>query len=479
MSGMKRSVTRFAADVGAIGGKLNSVLGPLGIGIGIGAAVQGLNSLSAHVEQVVNTAESLGVGTDLLQGWEQAAIRAGASTDHASDSLRDFVERLGQARQGNEDLRKTFTDLGVAVDTDTVSQAFKKYLDGMSQMTDQAKRMTIAQKTMGEAGRRLIPAIAGGSAKFEELTNALKENGSIITRENLDAINELRADLTGLFESTVGKAGNFIGTMIRAGKAIGKLTESLREQIPFLGKFLNLWDLFGPGLIIDGLDEVRKRIDAMLPPEEKITDVRREQLTVSEKLVEADKQREKSVNNIARAEEKLAALRKQAAEKVIQRGKLTTDQLLAINPNDIKNVRLRRKVAAQQANERLAQRLDAVAEVAKSRAQTGLASRLSLQAESRRVFLTLLRDDDRGPNFRINNQIAEAENNLQRLGVNPNYAAPANVRAGVQGLASRNGNGSNQMAKDIADMKAAIVELKAMASPSGSGLKSNLHYPEQ
>jgi phage-related minor tail protein len=156
-----------------VGGAVQNLVGKLLIVGGVaGAAVLGVKSLVDEFATLGNTANRLGVNVDFLAAMRYAAKESGASMEQLDQGLTTFGENLGQARAGTGRMVKflntvspaLLTQLKAAKDNEA---AFRLLADAMAKVTDPAKRLALAQKTVGDAA--LAPLLARGSKGLLEL----------------------------------------------------------------------------------------------------------------------------------------------------------------------------------------------------------------------------------------------------------------------------------------------------------------------
>src|SRR5699024_495665 len=91
-----KRVGESARELGASMAKIGAVAGAAAVGIGALVTQQ-----AERVHQQSTMAKALGITTGELQAFSYAAQRAGIDVDKASDILKDFTERLGDAARNN------------------------------------------------------------------------------------------------------------------------------------------------------------------------------------------------------------------------------------------------------------------------------------------------------------------------------------------------------------------------------------------
>ncbi|MCR9258321.1 MAG: hypothetical protein NXH95_01260 [Pseudomonadaceae bacterium] len=142
-------------------------------------------------DRIGKSAIVAGVTTDQIQELRAAfGELAGTNDNEVDQSLRRFNRRLGEARKGNQEYLKTFKELQVEL-TDasgfrSTSEVLEDSLRALSNVQDSAVRASQASKIFGEdAGPRLAAALGGGITALEEVRKQLRDDGGIISADNI------------------------------------------------------------------------------------------------------------------------------------------------------------------------------------------------------------------------------------------------------------------------------------------------------
>jgi hypothetical protein len=171
--GEEANIGQIVDGFKGVGGAVKDLFAKLVVIGGIvAAAVLGLKSLVDEFANLGNTAKRVGVTVDFLAAMRFAATKTGASVEQLDTGMEAFVQNLGQARAGTGRMAKFLGLVSPALltqlkATESNEEAFKLLADAMAKVQDPAKRLALAQKTVGDAA--LAPLLARGSQGLLEL----------------------------------------------------------------------------------------------------------------------------------------------------------------------------------------------------------------------------------------------------------------------------------------------------------------------
>lgn len=197
----KGGVDALAGRTGAAG----SVLGAFGFaGVAAAAALGGLvvamgktREAMAFADEIDDSAQKLGIGTDALQEYRFAMTEVGGSVQDADAAISGFQKKLGEGLAGGRS-KKWFEQIGITPaelrgfkDTE---EALAAVLDGISKLGTEAERAAVAEKL----GLGPMVALAReGSDKLEELRQKAQDLGYVMD----DALVKKGADANQQFET--------------------------------------------------------------------------------------------------------------------------------------------------------------------------------------------------------------------------------------------------------------------------------------
>lgn len=198
-------------NVGRAGKRLGKSLGQSlkeigkvgGVVAALGVSMFGLVGSSAAVgDEIAKTASKLGVGVVALQRMEHHAGLSGVATSQFRDSLRFLLNAAGEAADGVGTAKDTFVKLGISVkdgsgkikDAETL---MGEIADAMSRVTDENRRVTIAQDLFGRSGANMINMLKDGSSAMRSAGDEAEALG-VITEEQARAAESFNDNMARL-----------------------------------------------------------------------------------------------------------------------------------------------------------------------------------------------------------------------------------------------------------------------------------------
>lgn len=160
MAKSKAVVGNAMSDIEKAVGQAKSVLGALGIGLGVGyfvSLVKGSIDAMDHLHDLSKTA-SLSVET--LAGLKVAAKQSGSDLESTAISINKLSVEVGKAPE-------KFKALGVSA-KDPLEQ-FKQLADISNKLTDVNQRNALLAAALGRAWQGAVPLLAEGSQKIGEM----------------------------------------------------------------------------------------------------------------------------------------------------------------------------------------------------------------------------------------------------------------------------------------------------------------------
>lgn len=244
--------------------KLTEVAKSFGAVIVSAAMVNGLaNFTHAIVEssqEISTLAARANVSTTALQQMAAALAPLGLNLEGTSKTLEELNIKIGESAQGG-DIAKTFRDLNVEVrdangQLRSGQEVFLEVTDAIAGMGSAAERTATLNKLMGEEGRRLAPALAGGTNGLRSMMGAM-EGLEGITPDVIQDSQRL-AQQWGILDLGVTSLKNslareLIPPLIKLTQGVVKLTRgfgdmvkksnAIRAVIVTVGTVLAAWGL--------------------------------------------------------------------------------------------------------------------------------------------------------------------------------------------------------------------------------------------
>lgn len=198
-----------SADKGIDG--LSKKLSEFAAAITGAAVVNGIKNfvtgLTDTADQIVDTSNRLGIGTDELQRFQLAAKLSGAEAGDLSSSLQKFQLKIAEASQGGAAGKAAFDAVGVSVkgangEIGSATDLMKGVAEGLMGIQDPALRTQAAVDLLGKSGTKLLPMLEGGAAGLDDLLGELDRLGGGFSKEALETMGAL-GDQTDRYEASL------------------------------------------------------------------------------------------------------------------------------------------------------------------------------------------------------------------------------------------------------------------------------------
>lgn len=142
-----------------------------------------------------DTADKLGVGTEELQRFQLGASLAGGSAEGAATSLNFLNKAIGHATEGNQEAIGAFAKLGVRFkDADGNARPLLDIVrdmgDGFTGLATHGEKTATAMSLLGRSGAELLPFFKDGSKGVEELLGKLDDAGGAIGEDFINMADE-------------------------------------------------------------------------------------------------------------------------------------------------------------------------------------------------------------------------------------------------------------------------------------------------
>lgn len=157
----------------------------------------------AYAEALKQQSEQLGISAHELQIWQVAAETAGVKTEQLKEGLSQLASNIGKAQEGSQQQSKVFKGLGI--DLGNAKDGYKGlndilpvFMDKLSKIPDQARRLAIETALGGEQLRRLDPILSKGSGSFDEMSRAIDGTGTALSNHEIQRAAETAEHLRRL-----------------------------------------------------------------------------------------------------------------------------------------------------------------------------------------------------------------------------------------------------------------------------------------
>lgn len=379
---MGGDVSGFNKAVGSAakrGGKLKLMLRTIGPALSLGVAIAGLKRLTAEFDATAKTARKLGVGAEFLQEMRFAAERTGVPVNALDMGLQRFTRRLAEAKKGGGELKGVLEEYNIAlknIDGTTRSnvEVLNDLADVIQNTEDPAEQLRIAFKAFDSEGAAMVNTLRDGSEGLSRLRQQARDTGNVVGEKSVKQFEKLN-DAMGTVKGAIkGLSGNVIGSFLTFGERVGQ----------------------GAAMMVNSLQGIPTVLEEVPP--------------ASERAVAAMGEVERSVANITRHTETLAAIERQNEDFAVKRMTLQ-QQLNHLRQKEVEIYRTQVSPAEQGSEEHAAGLLELnrisirqkeiQAEMDKQSLETGekehetAIKRLEAEAERMGIATSALEQDDR------------------------------------------------------------------------------------
>lgn len=212
--GLERRAASLTRGLFAVGGTA-------GLGLAIRKSLE-------FADAIGKTADKVGVGVEALQELRYAAQQNGVEQRALDIGLQRFSRRLGEAAQGQGELRATLEQYGIAVrDVNgrirSTEDVLKDYADAVQGAESKQEQLRLAFKGFDSEGAALVNLLRQGSGAFDEYGAAARRLG-IVMDESLirnaavanDRLSDLQKVLAIKFATAVTQNADSIITLTNA-----------------------------------------------------------------------------------------------------------------------------------------------------------------------------------------------------------------------------------------------------------------------
>lgn len=210
-------------------------------------------------DETAKTADKLGIGTDSLQEMEFAAGRTGVPLNALRMGMQRFIRRSAEAAQGTGEAKDTLKALGIQL-TETAGGPMRDSLDILGDVADaimntesEQERLRIAFKLFDSEGVALVNTLKNGKVGLDELRQAARDSGGVLTEEFLRSAEETTDRLQDFEYATRGLKATFVGILLPAINVVAKVTKKVSAGFQDMWKQSNALQVALTGLTLFGL----------------------------------------------------------------------------------------------------------------------------------------------------------------------------------------------------------------------------------
>ncbi len=153
---------------------------------------KGLLDSAAEIKKL---SEETGLDEETLQALQEVADYYKVDFDTLKDSFKDLRNRMYEATTGNEELAKTFEELGVVVENEdgTLRDVLSVYMDlsdAFSEISDKEERLARMEEILGESANQSAQIAAAGKEELSKVINKVYDNFLVRSKETIDQLSE-------------------------------------------------------------------------------------------------------------------------------------------------------------------------------------------------------------------------------------------------------------------------------------------------
>jgi len=171
-------------------------------------------SASEYADNVMTMSSVTGLLTETLQKMDYAAELVDVSTEQVSSSMTKMIKNMAGARDGNEDLQKSFARLGVRYkdgnkELRNAEDTFYDLIDALGKIDNETERDAKSMEIFGKSAKELNPIIDIGSKKMRQLGEEGKNLGYVMDDVALEKLGALDDSIQRLNKSSEGLQNSF------------------------------------------------------------------------------------------------------------------------------------------------------------------------------------------------------------------------------------------------------------------------------
>ena len=220
--GLKKSsgrLAKFAKSVKVVSAAVVTA-GAVAFTAGAASITSMTKSQLASIDAIAKQADSLGLATESLAGYQHAASIAGVNAEQLGKGILRMEKNISDATNGLTTAKRAFEGLGLSAEelqSKSPEQQFETIADAFGTVTNQADRARIAQDLFGRSGVAMLNMFNNGSRGIRDAVAEAEKLGLTFNRVDAakvemanDAVTRLRALFTGVARTLAIQVAPFI-----------------------------------------------------------------------------------------------------------------------------------------------------------------------------------------------------------------------------------------------------------------------------
>jgi hypothetical protein len=230
-------IAKSTGNIDSSMGKLGSVLkGAFAGAVAIGAVTSlgsAFKKSSASMDEMVKSAQKVGVATESLSRLKYVADQSGVSFDGLQTGLKKLNKNLADVETGTTSAAKALRSLGVN-GGDSPEDSLSKIAEAFASVPDSAQKTALAMDIFGKSGADLIPILNAGADGIKNLSDRAERLGLVIDENTAKAAEKFNDSISDI-DAGLGA----IAKKITAGAmpAFSQLASTIADSIVISGEW--------------------------------------------------------------------------------------------------------------------------------------------------------------------------------------------------------------------------------------------------
>lgn len=263
----KKEITGFQKTVQGLNktmSGLKTAFAVLAGSIVVGAAIEATKRSLEYASSLGEVAMQLGVTTKALQEYRYAATQTGIEQGEMDKSLARLSRTIGEAAGGSKEAAALFTRMGISIRDsegrvrdagDILPEIGAAYV----KLGSSAEKAALAYAVFGKSGQKLAPLLEEGARGINNLRDAAKELGLVLSEKEIADADETADKIAKLKQVLEAKISNAVAAN---AAAIGDLVDQLIALVNAAGNAVRAWRAWRDAVGGPNAQEENKRIQA-------------------------------------------------------------------------------------------------------------------------------------------------------------------------------------------------------------------------
>jgi hypothetical protein len=192
-----------------------------------------------NADAIAKAADKVGLSVESLQELRYAAELAGVETKTLDMAMQRFSRRVGEAAQGQGELRATLEQYNIAVkdsegNARALDDVLNDYVDTIFKAESQQEKLRLAFKAFDSEGAALVNMFKDGSAGLQEFRDEAQRLGLVLSE---DAVRGAEAANDALLRMEKILSVNLQKVLLQFAPQITALGQAFADAAPQIAKF--------------------------------------------------------------------------------------------------------------------------------------------------------------------------------------------------------------------------------------------------